>query len=193
MKKLEKICVFCGSKSGKDPVYTQAAFQLGTILAQNNIQLIYGAGGTGVMHAVADGCKQAGGQVLGVTIDRLFKIEKPDLSDEDEVQVFHHMFTRKVAMTKMADAFVVLPGGLGTMDELFELMTLKQLGVVQSPLIVLNINFFFDGLRAFIHQFIRDGFVNMAHEDLVQFVENVEDILPTIEKQFQKTQGEEQS
>lgn len=193
MQKLEKICVFCGSKSGKDPIYTQTAFKLGSILGQNNIQLIYGAGGTGVMHAVAEGCKQAGGQVLGVTIDRLFNIEKPDLADEDEIQVFHHMFTRKVAMTKMADAFVVLPGGLGTMDELFELMTLRQLGIVKAPIIVLNINFFFDGLLTFIRQFIRDGFVNMAHKDLVQFIENVEDVLPTIKAQYEQLQGVEQS
>ena len=158
MKQLEKICVFCGSKSGKDPIYTQAAFKLGTILGQKKIQLIYGAGGTGVMHAVAEGCKQAGGSLQGVTIDRLFSMEQPDLS-EGEVKIFHHMFTRKVSMTKDADAFVVLPGGLGTMDELFELMTLKQLGIVKAPLVVLNINFFFDGLRSFVHQFIRDGFV----------------------------------
>ena len=103
------------------------------------------------------------------------------------------MFTRKVAMTKMADAFVVLPGGLGTMDELFELMTLRQLGIVKAPIIVLNINFFFDGLLTFIRQFIRDGFVNMAHKDLVQFIENVEDVLPTIKAQYEQLQGVEQS
>ena len=99
MKKVKKICVFCGSKDGKDPIYTQSAFELGTILGKNKIQLIYGAGGTGVMNAVAQGCKQAGGRVVGMTTKRLFSIEKSEMSDTDNVQVFRHLFARKVAMT----------------------------------------------------------------------------------------------
>ena len=190
MKKIKKVCVFCGAKEGKDPIYAQLAFELGTILGKNKIQLIYGAGGTGVMKAIADGCKQAGGRVTGMTTRRLVAIEKPKIKKEDKVQVYHHLFARKVAMTKAADAFVVLPGGLGTLDELFELMTLKQLGTVTAPIIIFNINFFFDGLRAFVRQCIRDGFIHVVDPELIVFVDDVNNILPEMERKYREEQGE---
>ena len=188
MKKVKKICVFCGSKDGKDPIYTQLAFELGTILGKNKIELIYGAGGTGVMKAIAEGCKQAGGRVTGMTTKRLFKIEKSELSDVENVKVFHHLFARKVAMTKAADAFVIMPGGLGTLDELFELMTLKYLGIISSPIIIFNINFFFDGLRAFVRQCIRDAFIHVVDKELIVFVDEVDQIMPEIERKFREAQ-----
>ena len=189
MKKIKKVCVFCGSKDGKDPIYTQAAFEFGSILGKNKIQLIYGAGGTGVMRAVADGCKQAGGTVKGMTTRRLFSIEKSELSGVEDVQVFHHLFNRKVAMTRAADAFVVMPGGLGTLDELFELMTLKYLGIISSPIIIFNINFFFDGLRAFVRQCIRDAFIHVVDKELIVFVDDVKDIMPEIERKYKEAQS----
>ena len=188
MKKLEKLCVFCGASSGNTPIYTQAASYLGCILAQHDVELIYGAGGTGVMGAVAESTKKAGGKITGMTIDRLFERERPDLVEIniDTLKVFNHMFTRKIAMTKLADAFCVLPGGFGTMDELFELLVLKQLGIIDKPIVILNINYFYDSLQAMIHQFFRDGFSAQKNNNLLCFVDKVEDIIPTIEQELKE-------
>ena len=185
---VKRICVFCGAKSGLTPVYEETGFKLGQLMAQKGIELVYGAGGVGVMGAVASGVKSAGGKVTGMTLERLFERERPDLADMDidTLKVFSHLFTRKVAMTKTADAFCVLPGGFGTMDELFELLVLRQLGIIDKPIVVLNINYFYDNLQALIHQLIRDEFVSRQNIHLLGFVDKVEDILPEIERQLKE-------
>ncbi len=188
MKNLKKVCVFCGTKAGNDPIYEETACKLGTLLAQNDLELVYGAGGTGVMKAVAQGTKTGGGRVTGITIQHLFDIERPDLmqSNMDELKVYQRMFARKVAMTEASDAFCVLPGGLGTMDEMFELMVLKQLGIMNKPIIVLNVNDFFCGLKALLDQLISAGFVRPEHAKTITFVSNVEDVIPTIRAELEK-------
>lgn len=185
---IKRICVFCGAKSGLSPVYEMSGFKLGQLMAQNGIELVYGAGGVGVMGAVASGIKNGGGKITGMTLERLFERERPDLTDMDidTLKVFSHMFTRKVAMTKAADAFCILPGGFGTMDELFELLVLRQLGIIDKPIVVLNINYFYDNLQALIHQLIRDEFVSKENDALLGFVNKVEDILPEIERQLKE-------
>lgn len=188
MINLKKVCVFCGTKTGNTPIYEETARKLGLLLAQNQLELVYGAGGTGVMKAVAEGTKMGGGRVTGITIQHLFDIERPDLmkSNMDELKVYQRMFARKVAMTEVSDAFCVLPGGLGTMDEMFELMVLKQLGIMNKPIIVLNINDFFSDLKALLHQLIRDGFVKPHHAETITFVSHVEDVIPTIRAELEK-------
>ena len=185
---IKKICVFCGAKSGLTPIYEETGFKFGQLMAERGIELVYGAGGVGVMGAVALGIKSVGGKVTGMTLERLFERERPDLADMDidTLKVFSHMFTRKVAMTKAADAFCILPGGFGTMDELFELLVLRQLGIIDKPIVVLNINYFYDNLQALIHQLMRDEFVSKENDSLLGFVNKVEDILPEIERQLKE-------
>lgn len=186
---LKKICVFCGSKSGNDPEYEVAAKELGKEIALNGIELIYGAGGTGIMGTIASSCKENGGHIVGMTISHLFEIERPDLMTNtiDEVHVYQKMFARKFAMTSAAQAFCVLPGGIGTIDELVELMVLKQLGLFDKPIVILNINGFFDPCRNVIHHMIDQGFLRPEHLNLVTRVDNVKDVLPTIEEELKKT------
>lgn len=188
MSNLKKLCVFCGTRDGNTPIYVDTARKLGALLAKNNIELVYGAGGTGVMRAVAEGCKSAGGHVTGMTIQQLFDIERPDLMENqlDDLQVYEKLFARKVAMTRASDAFCVLPGGLGTMDELFELMVLKQLGLLDKPIVILNVNYFYDNLKSLLHQFVRDGFTKLQHTETVTFVKDIGEIIPTIETQLEK-------
>ncbi len=188
MKHLKKLCVFCGTRPGNTPIYEETARELGAKMAHNHIELIYGAGGTGVMKAVAEGCKMAGGRVTGMTIQKLFDIERPDLMKNklDDLKVYEKLFARKVAMTSVSDAFCVLPGGLGTLDELFELMVLKQLEILNKPIVILNINDFFDGLKFLLHQFIRDGFIKPHHAETIIFVKTVDDVLKTVETELQK-------
>lgn len=186
---LNKVCVFCGGKAGSLPVYMEAAYELGKILAQNNIDLIYGAGGTGLMKAVADGCKKNGGHVVGMTIKRLFNIERPDLMTDtlDELQVYRKLFARKYAMTSAADAFCVLPGGLGTIDEILELMVLKQLGMFDKPIVVLNIAGYFLPFQFILQHMHQQQFMKEADLHLVKVVDKVEDILPAIKTALKKT------
>ncbi len=186
---LKKICVFCGGKTGNSPDYKQAAEELGKQIALNNIELIFGAGGTGLMGAVATSCKENGGHVVGMTISHLFNIERPDLMKDtiDEIQVYQKMFARKFAMTSAAEAFCVLPGGIGTVDELVELMVLKQLGLFEKPIVVLNINGFFNPFKDIVQHMIDEGFMKPEHLNLVTTVDSVQEVLPTIEKELKKT------
>lgn len=185
---LKKICVFCGGKKGTLPIYEQQAIELGRLIATNGIELIYGAGGTGLMGAVANSCKENGGHVIGMTISHLFEIERPDLMKDtiDEVQVYQKMFARKFAMTSAAEAFCVLPGGIGTVDELVELMVLKQLGLFDKPIVVLNIAGFFNPFKDVIQHMVEQGFLNPDHAELVTTVDKAEDVLPAIEEQLKK-------
>lgn len=193
--RLKDICVFCGSKNGNDPDFEKAASELGRLIAQNGTRLIFGAGGTGLMGSVATACKQHGGQVIGMTISHLFDIERPDLMQDamDEVRVFQKMYERKFAMTSAAQAFCVLPGGIGTIDELMELTVLRQLGLFNKPIILLSINGFFKPLKETIQFMIDKGFMKPEHLRLVTPLDNVEDVIPTIEKELELIEKENTS
>ena len=186
--RLKSICVFCGGKTGNDPAFEKAATDLGRLIAENGVRLIFGAGGTGLMGAVATSCKQHGGEVIGMTISHLFKIERPDLMQDamDEIRVFQKMYERKFAMTSAAEAFCVLPGGLGTIDELMELTVLRQLGLFNKPIILLSINGFFKPLKEAIQYMIDEGFMKPEHLNLITPLNKVEDVLPTIEKELKE-------
>ncbi|MBP5534993.1 MAG: TIGR00730 family Rossman fold protein [Alphaproteobacteria bacterium] len=186
--RLKSICVFCGGKNGNDPAFEKAATELGRLIAENGVKLIFGAGGTGLMGAVATSCKQHGGEVIGMTISHLFEIERPDLMQDamDEIRVFQKLYERKFAMTSAAEAFCVLPGGLGTVDELMELTVLRQLGLFNKPIILLSINGFFKPLKEAIQYMIDEGFMKPEHLNLITPLDKVEDVLPTIEKELKE-------
>ncbi len=165
---MERIAVFCGSKEGSRPEYAQAAQLLGRLLAAENIELVYGGGSIGLMGVIADAVLNAGGRVIGVIPNGLAQKEvmHEGLSDLRIVRTMHE---RKAMMANLADAFIALPGGLGTMDEFFEILTWAQLGEHAKPIGLLNTARFFDPLLHSLHHMIGEGFVK--RKNLSLFVE----------------------
>jgi uncharacterized protein (TIGR00730 family) len=161
---VKSVCVYCGSSSGFDPVYRDAATHLGRTLARRGLILVYGAGNVGLMGILAEAALTAGGLVTGV-IPR-FMVEKewvhPRLTTTHVVGTMHE---RKALMADLADAFIALPGGFGTLEELAEILTWGQLHLHHKPAGLLNVNGFFDPLRAQLGIMIRDGFLKDTHAD----------------------------
>lgn len=156
------ICVFCGSSPGARPVYREAAAALGELLAGRDIGLVYGGATVGTMGAVADAALNAGGRVYGIIPKALADIEiaHPGLT---ELQVVDTMHTRKARMAELSEAFIALPGGIGTLEELFEVWTWTQLGIHRKPVGLLNVDGFYDLLSGFLDQLVTEGFVKPGH------------------------------
>lgn len=168
---MKNIAVFCGASAGADPLYAEAAAKLGHYLAANHLRLIYGGGSVGLMGVVADAVLAHGGQVTGVIPDFLVRKEvgHRGLSECIITQTMHE---RKMHMAERADAFVVLPGGLGTMDELFEIMTWAQLQLHAKPIGLLNAGGFFDPLVRLLEHFVQQGFVSEKSCRLLQLADD---------------------
>lgn len=160
------ICIYCGSTEGKGTVYAEAARRMGETLAKRGIRLVYGAGKTGLMGALAEGVLQAGGEVTGVVCDNL---NTPALihANLTQLEVVRTIQQRKARMNELADAIVALPGGFGTFDELFEALTWAQIGMHQKPIGLLNVNGYFDPLLAMIDHAYREGFLYPEHLKLL--------------------------
>lgn len=173
---MRRICVFCGSNSGSRPKYAQAAHRLGTLLAQQGIGVVYGGARVGLMGVVADSALAQGGEVLGVLPDFLFDKELAH-NGLTELRVVDSMHARKALMAERADAFIALPGGLGTFEEIFEMLTWTQLGVHKKPCGLLNVEGYFDPLRAQLDRAVEDGFLREAHRDIAIVEENPEQLL----------------
>jgi hypothetical protein len=161
------VCVFCGSGTGSNPVYSAAARELGLLLAKSSIRLVYGGGDIGLMGVVADAVMEAGGKVTGVIPAFLMKREVGHRGIT-ELEVVESMHQRKQRMADLADAFVALPGGWGTLEELCEILTWKQLGLVTQPIIILNINYFFDPLLQQMRLMVKEGFLSSSNFELLQ-------------------------
>jgi uncharacterized protein (TIGR00730 family) len=146
---MKSVCVFCGGNPGKNPAYLAAARNLGVTLAQSGLGLVYGGAQVGLMGAVADAALQHGGEVFGVIPEFIAAREIAHLG-VTRLEVVSSMHERKARMAAHADAFVALPGGFGTLDELFEILTWSQLGLHRKPCAVLNVEGYFDGLLAFL-------------------------------------------
>jgi uncharacterized protein (TIGR00730 family) len=179
MGTINTICVYCGSGPGTDPAFTTAAHEFGRILAENKVRLVYGGGSVGLMGTIANAVLDNGGEVIGVIPEFLTNREHK-LDRAQEVIVTADMHERKRTMFDRADAFVAMPGGIGTLEETIEQMTWKQLGRHQKPILLANINGFWDPLCVLIDhmknlRFIRAG---LWIEPLV--TERVEDILPKL-------------
>jgi uncharacterized protein (TIGR00730 family) len=166
VKELASIAVYCGSSNGVDPSYVRCAHDFGALLAREGIALVYGGGNVGLMGAVADGALRAGGEVHGVITEALRVKELAHL-ELTSLVVVDTMHERKAAMADRADAFVALPGGFGTFDELFEVITWTQLGIHEKPCGMLNHEGFFDDLVAFIDKTTAAGFIKSVHRDTV--------------------------
>jgi hypothetical protein len=163
---LKSVAVYCGSNSGTDPAFGQAAAALGRVLADRGIRLVYGGGKVGLMGTVADAVLDQGGETYGVITRALEakEIAHPSLSSLRVVETMHE---RKDAMADASDAFVMLPGGFGTFDEFFEVLTWTQLGIHAKPCGILDVAGFYDPLRVMIDQAVTAGFVHPAHRDMV--------------------------
>lgn len=163
---IQSICVYCGSADGVRAEYYQAAVEMGKQLAQANIRLVYGAGKTGLMGAVADGALQAGGAVTGIipAALNLPQLVHPNLT---QLEVVDNIQNRKARMSTLADAFIALPGGYGTFDELFECLTWAQLGLHQKPIGILDTLGYYQPLLALINHANTEGFIYPEHASLL--------------------------
>jgi uncharacterized protein (TIGR00730 family) len=163
---LSSVAVYCGSNLGADPAYAEAAASLGRLLAGRGIRLVYGGGQVGLMGVLATAVQDGGGEVCGVITRALEakEVANPSLSDLKVVETMHE---RKAAMADAADAFVMLPGGYGTFDEFFEVLTWTQLGIHRKPCGVLDVGGFFAPLSSLLDKATRQRFVGPAHRDMV--------------------------
>ena len=161
---MKRLCVFCGSNAGNNPDYFAAANTVGTVLAQRGIGLVYGAGNIGLMGAVADACLEAGGTVIGVIPDALMGKEVAGRAVDHRaltrIEVVDSMHTRKARMAELSDGFIALPGGFGTLDEMFEMLTWRQLGLGKKPCAFLDSNGFWDPLMAMLDTMVRERFLH---------------------------------
>lgn len=191
---MQYIAVFCGSKEGYNETYRETAYGLGAILAERGIRLVYGGGKVGLMGAVADGVLQNGGKVIGVIPDFL---QTKEVAHEGvtEMIVTDSMHTRKVKMHELSDGVIVLPGGWGTMDEMFEMLTWGQLGLHKKPIALLNINGFYDSLKVLVNNMIQEGFLEECTAEILMTSDSIEELLsmmehfeaPTVERLLDKS------
>ena len=174
------VCVFCGSSFGRDPAYRDAARAIGTGIAKMGYSLVFGGGGLGLMGDVARAVLDGGSTIQGIMPAFLQALE-PEVSSQEKLIVTPHMQERKNLMLQMSDAFIVLPGGLGTFDEFFEVLTEAQLGVHAKPIIVVNVNGYFDALDALLHATINAGFAREMVLKLYYLADGAEAALEILE------------
>ena len=163
---MKSIVVFCGSADGYSELYKEVAYELGAILAERRIGLVYGGGKIGLMGAVADGALNNGGKVTGVIPDFL-KTKEVAHEGLTKLITVDSMHTRKLRMHELSDGIIAMPGGWGTMEELFEMMTWGQLGLHQKPIGILNVNGYYDALTALITAMVSEGFLKEIYQEMI--------------------------
>ncbi|MDX8481836.1 TIGR00730 family Rossman fold protein [Mesorhizobium sp. VK24D] len=182
MNTIRSVCVYCGSSPGRDEAYVKAGHLLGRSLAKSGLRLIYGGGTKGIMGAVADGALKAGGKVTGIIPRFLIHREATEtaLDKLDELFITDNMHERKHRMFEKSDAFVALPGGIGTVEEIVEIMTWAQLGHHRKPIVFANIKGFWDPMLALIEHMSDEGFIHTAHRVKPLVVNDPEAIVAAI-------------
>lgn len=180
------VCLFCGARAGNDPLFEQIAFDLGQGIAQRGWKVIYGGGRIGLMGAAARGALSVGGQVVGIIPQRLLEREQGML-EASELIVTTTLRQRKALMEDRADAFIALPGGIGTLEELIEIMTLKQLGFHRKPIVLVNIRGYYDPLVTLLYHMIGQGFLRPDHTTLYALTDSVDEALSLV---AQEAKGE---
>jgi uncharacterized protein (TIGR00730 family) len=168
---MKSICVYCGSSDKTGENYLNAAYELGAELAAQGIQLVYGAGSTGLMGTVANGALEKGGEVIGV-IPEIFNTPTLAHNGLTHLEVLPDMHQRKARMAELSDAFIALPGGFGTMEELFEMLTWAQIGLHQKPIGILNFQNYFNPLLEMIAKAKHEGFIYTEHQALLTSAED---------------------
>ena len=176
---IKKISVFCGAHLGKSLEYKIAAEQIGKLMAEKNLEVIFGGGNVGLMKVVADTAIENGGKVTGITLRSLheFELTNPIIN---ETIITNSLFERKEKFLDMSDAFIVLPGGVGSMDELLEVMVSNQLGGINKPVGLLNIDGYYDGFLEWLQRSVDDEFVSIENQKQVLVSNNAEELLEII-------------
>ena len=173
---MKSVCVYCGSNSGADPAFIAAARQAGQVIAGRGLTLVYGGGQVGLMGEIADAALAAGGRVEGV-IPEFLALKEIAHMELSALHVVKSMHARKAKMVRLAQAFIALPGGIGTMEEMFEIWTWAQLGQHRHPVGLLNVNGYYDDLVAFFDKMTSQGFLAPNHRGALMVSDRVEDLL----------------
>lgn len=181
MTALKHVCVFCGSSMGNRTSYEQAAYNFGVELAKNNMGLVYGAGSTGLMGIIADSVMKHGGSVIGIIPKALVRREFQH-TNLTELCLVDTMHERKALMAQRSDAFVGLPGGFGTFEELFEVITWAQLGIHTKPIALLNVDNYFDPLLNLIEHSLNEGFIRGIDPNLLRVTPHAKDVIPLLQE-----------
>jgi len=173
---MKRICLFCGSSQGKDPIYGSAAAELGKHFADNDIELIFGGGRVGLMGIIADAVIKAGGKTTGIIPKRILDMEIAH-NGLARLHVVETMHERKALMAQLSDGFITMPGGFGTLDELSEVLTYNQLRYYDKPVGIFNINGYFDGLLGFFDHCTTEGFVRTEHRENIIVSDNASELI----------------
>ena len=180
MPELSSICVFCGSNAGARPTYVEMAEAVGRGLARRGVRVVYGGARVGMMRALADSARSAGGDVVGVIPQAIFDREIGH-TGLDDLRVVGSMHQRKALMAELSDAFIALPGGVGTLEELFEVYTWAQLGIHEKPLGLLDVAGYYRPLVAFLDHAVREQFVRPSTRSMLAVGEDLDDLLAAFE------------
>ncbi len=180
MAKLQSLCVYCGSSNGVDRRHLEAAAELGRLAARRGVGIVFGGGRVGLMGVLADAALGAGGQVTGIIPEHL-KAREVGHEGIGALEVVGSMHARKQRMAELSDAFCALPGGLGTLDETFEIVTWKQLGLHDKPVVLVNLAGFWDPLLRLIEHQAEAGYIRARHLELFRTVERVDQVFAAVE------------
>ncbi|WP_348798198.1 TIGR00730 family Rossman fold protein [Flavobacterium adhaerens] len=185
---MKRITVFCGSSSGTDKIYTEQATLLGQTLAKQNIDVVYGGSNVGLMGAVADGALNEGGKVIGV-LPNFLRAKEIAHQGLTELILVESMHERKTKMNDLCDGVIALPGGFGTLDELFEMLTWAQLGLHKKPIAVLNVNGFYDSLFELTKTMTDKGLLKNVNREMLLVSDTIEDLLEKMKNYVAPTVG----
>jgi uncharacterized protein (TIGR00730 family) len=185
---MKSITVFCGSSFGSDEIYKEQAILLGQTLAKQNIQLIYGGANVGLMGAVADGALSSGGKVIGV-LPHFLQSKEIAHQQLTELVLVETMHERKTKMNDLCDGVMVLPGGYGTLEEFFEMITWAQLGLHKKPIAILNINGFYDDLINLVKTMVNKGFLKQINRDMLLISDTIDELLEMMRNYEAPTAG----
>lgn len=173
---MKRICVFCGSSMGNNTLYKDVAAKLGHFFVENHFDMVYGGANVGLMKVLADTMLGKGSKVIGIMPTHLINMKVAHF-EIDEMHEVKSMSERKLLMAEMSDAFIALPGGFGTLDEISEILTLGQLRIVDKPIGLLNVNHYFDFLIQYFEQGVKEGFIRKEHKDNIIVTDDCEEMI----------------
>lgn len=185
---MKSITVFCGSSFGSDEIYKEQAILLGQTLAKQNIQLVYGGANVGLMGAVADGVLLEGGKAIGV-LPHFLQSKEIAHQELTELILVETMHERKTKMNDLCDGVIVLPGGYGTLEEFFEMITWAQLGLHKKPITILNINGFYDDLIKLVQNMVDKGFLKQINQDMLLVSDSIDELLEKMKNYYAPSVG----